>query len=534
MVLGIGTAFGQSGGSIPPLPGSHVTTTDHNKLQALKGPFKSAAEVTRACLSCHTEAATQIHGTVHWTWEFNRSGDEKTLGMRHVLNNLFIGTASNEENCTQCHVGNGWTDATFDFAAQDAVDCLACHDTTGDYTFQKFHPGTGDCVACHDETPRFEKKRGRSSRRTDPDFAKLARSVGLPKRDNCGSCHFLADSGDGAKHGDLDSTLLNAPRTVDVHMSPDGLDFSCTTCHTTGGHVVSGSRYALTAKDPTGIDVPGHTDNSRASCESCHGWTPHSGKDHAKLNDHTDRIACATCHIPEIARGDRKTLVSWDWSVAGEREKKREDLIRRDDEGYPTYHTKKGALEWAANLLPTYRWFNGRMDYMVVGDMVGESRPVDLNPLSGGPDDPDARIWPFKIIRGRQPFDAANKTLIVPHWGERDRNAYWAYFDWKRAAAAGMEAAGLPFSGTVDFVDTRFQIPIQHMVAPKAQAVPCNDCHTKGGRLEELKGFYMPGRDSLPFLSLAGWGGALMTLIAVVLHGIVRIVLPIISRSRRR
>ena len=38
-------------------------TTDHSKHDILKKEFTSGPEVTKACLSCHTEAALQFHKT---------------------------------------------------------------------------------------------------------------------------------------------------------------------------------------------------------------------------------------------------------------------------------------------------------------------------------------------------------------------------------------------------------------------------------------------------------------------------------------
>ena len=43
-------------------------TADHSKFEVLKAGFKSGPEVTKACLSCHTEASAQLHKTIHWTW----------------------------------------------------------------------------------------------------------------------------------------------------------------------------------------------------------------------------------------------------------------------------------------------------------------------------------------------------------------------------------------------------------------------------------------------------------------------------------
>lgn len=45
------------------------STTDHSKLEALKGPFTSGPEVTKVCLSCHNKAGHQVMKSIHWQWE---------------------------------------------------------------------------------------------------------------------------------------------------------------------------------------------------------------------------------------------------------------------------------------------------------------------------------------------------------------------------------------------------------------------------------------------------------------------------------
>jgi len=43
--------------------------------------------------------------------------------------------------------------------------------------------------------------------------------------------------------------------------------------------------------------------------------------------------------------------------------------------------------------------------------------------------------------------------------------------------------------------------PVNHMVSPKEQAVKCVECHTReNGRLANLTGFYIPGRDYNPWV----------------------------------
>ena len=63
------------------------------------------------------------------------------------------------------------------------------------------------------------------------------------------------------------------------------------------------------------------------------------------------------------------------------------------------------------------------------------------------------------------------------------------------------------------------------MVAPKEDALTCNECHVKDGRMTDLKGFYMPGRDSNYWLDLLGIIAIITTLLAVIAHGLIRVVM---------
>ncbi len=62
------------------------STADHSKFKELQKQFFNGPEVTKACLSCHTEAAKQIQHTLHWTWKAE-GGTQDGLGKRYVLNN---------------------------------------------------------------------------------------------------------------------------------------------------------------------------------------------------------------------------------------------------------------------------------------------------------------------------------------------------------------------------------------------------------------------------------------------------------------
>ena len=64
-------------------------TADHSKHQALQQDFTSGPEVTRACLSCHSEAASQFHKTIHWTWLDPATEESKKLGKGGLSINNF-------------------------------------------------------------------------------------------------------------------------------------------------------------------------------------------------------------------------------------------------------------------------------------------------------------------------------------------------------------------------------------------------------------------------------------------------------------
>jgi len=464
-----------------PLPRS---TADHGKFKALKQEFKSGPEVTRACLSCHTEAAKQVQKTEHWTWEY-KSPEGQLLGKRHVINNFCTSVATNEDDCMACHIGYGWKEDKSYFASEANVDCLVCHDTTGSYI--KPIGFAGNVVTKPTEYPPGSGKMIKPT-----NLKKVAQAVGKTSRDSCGACHFYGGGGDGVKHGDLDSSLAAPDTVLDVHMDALGLNFACTTCHRTQGHQIPGSRYAPTAHAKAGVQLRGKDyAGNPAACPACHGLMPH--KANAKLNDHTDKVACQTCHIPRYARGGVASKMSWDWSTAGKRGPDGKPLVKKDAKGRVIYSGAKGDFTLAENVVPEYIWFNGRVKYTVIGDKVEKAgRAVPINHFEGSASDGKSLIWPVKVFRGKQAWDPVYKTITLTHLSGKDDSAYWTNLNWKKAVATGMASAGLPFSGRVEFVKTEMTWPINHMVAPAKDALGCPDCHAAGGRLEKVPGINIP------------------------------------------
>ena len=285
----------------------------------------------------------------------------------------------------------------------------------------------------------------------------------------------------------------------------------------------------MVTRDTHGIDVPGRDDGSRATCESCHGSSPHITNPHKtpvaeKLNEHTDKVACQTCHIPYFARGEVPTKTWLDSSTAGKLDPDGKRLEVRNPQGQVTYVSEQGDSTWGENLIPEYAWFSGEVRYKEIDEKIDPDEIVPLNTFKGSHDDPDARIWPFKVMRGKQPYDAGNNTLAVTHLFGSDDAAYWNTFNWNKAIEVGMNAAGADYSGEHGFIETTMHLPLTHMVAPKEDALSCYSCHSPDGRLSQLEGFYMPGRDRSSLLDLIGWVLVLGTLAGVSLHGIARLV----------
>jgi len=423
-----------------PVRAPHV---DHSQL--MPGPYESGSDVTRACLECHEDAAHDVAQTTHWTWESEPvmlpGRDEPvTIGKKNSINNFCIGIQGNWTGCTRCHAGYGWEDAGFDFTNVENVDCLVCHDQSG--TYLKANAGLPD---------------------SSVDLALASQSVGTPSRTNCGSCHFNGGGGNAVKHGDLDGSLFFPTGSIDVHMGEN--DFLCIDCHQTEDHQIMGNAISVSANS-----------GEQLACTNCHN--PDTVHEDQRITEHLDALACQTCHVPEGAVRDA-TKMHWDWSTAGQ------DI----PEDIHEYLKIKGSFVYERNIMPEYAWFNGNVDRYILGDPIDPAVPTVLNPPLGDINDPDARIWPFKIHTALQPYDAGYNYLIVPQTvGE---GGYWTEFDWDQAARLGSEATGLPYSGQFGFAPTEMYWTLTHMVAPKEQALQCASCHGENGRMDwEALGYY--------------------------------------------
>ena len=519
-------------------PVGQKSPQDHRHFKQLQGPFTSPEQVTQACLSCHTQAARQVMSTIHWTWKAWDPKTRRMVGKNEVYNTFCVSPVSNEQFCTVCHVGYGSTDPNefvpFSERSEDHVDCLVCHDETQTYRKIPFIGGN-PAMAKIAVRPGCNEVYGTDKPYVMPtDLTKVAKSVASPTRYTCGICHFYGGGGDGVKHGDLDSSLNDPPRELDVHMDAKGLNFPCQKCHQSRDHRITGEHYAIAADPKSGAYMRGGQHNGNAAtCQSCHGQEPHKGDRlisatvAATLNMHTRDIACETCHIPEFARGGLPTKMDWNYATAGKLAPNGSPLVILDKHGWNTYWGVKGSFQWAENVAPDYRWFNGSERWMHIGDKIQPDQKgvVKVNEIFGSPSDGQSKIWPFKIARNNQPYDTQTGILAVFHSFGFDENSYTMSYDWNKAIAAGMKAANLPYSGHYGFVRTEMAWPIAHMVAPKEKTLACAQCHADQGRLQQVDGVYMPGRarDHQAWIERIGLLAAALALAGVIVHALIRI-----------
>jgi octaheme c-type cytochrome (tetrathionate reductase family) len=409
---------------------------DHSPV--MPASFDGPQAVTRTCLGCHPDAR-EVMKSSHWTWlggevEIAGHAGKTRIGKKNLINNFCIATTGNEKSCMKCHAGYGWFDATFDFSKAENVDCLVCHERSGTYV-----KGLGGVPA------------------KGTDLVAAAKSVGTPGRENCLTCHAFGGGGQAVKHGDLDSSLVHPATDEDVHIGRR--DFLCVDCHRTERHQISGRAFSVSVEDANGV-----------ACADCHVKPEH--KD-ARLDAHLKAVACQTCHVPTFAR-TIPTKATWDWSKAG-------DAKRAEDPH--SYLKIKGEFAYEQDAVPEYRWFNLTVERRyLLGDKIDPAGVTVINPPGGAIGDPASKIWPFKVHRAKQPYDAGYDYLLPPTTG--GTNGYWTNFDWDNAFRLGAKANGIAYSGKYGFAKTEMYWPLTHMVAPKEKALGCTDCHGERGRLD--------------------------------------------------
>ncbi len=266
---------------------------NHGTFLQLKGPFRSRNDIMSACVKCHNRTKDHIEDVLHWVWHCNDNNVRVQGGGVDVPGRQCQSADDMEGNCLDCHNNFRNFSNTHSGIKDESpkVDCLICHDTSNLYKEFVSQNQSGK--------PIFSQEL----------MKKVSSNIDYPVRENCGNCHF---SDKHKVYNDLDSSLVNPSFDQDVHMDKDGLNFRCRTCHTSFKHTLSKNceKTALAQKHDykvIGKEIS-HERIDLSSCESCHSSRPH--KNSEKLNDHTDVIACQTCHIQQNL-GSHKIEYHW-------------------------------------------------------------------------------------------------------------------------------------------------------------------------------------------------------------------------------
>lgn len=305
------------------------------------------------------------------------------------------------------------------------------------------------------------------------DIVQAAQTVHMPTRETCLRCHAYAAGTDCGKRGDLGTASISPPVDVDIHMSEQGQNFSCQTCHTSVEHKILGR----------GLDIRPSDRMEKMTCLSggCHPSTPHSN---SQLDRHTSRVACQTCHIPHYAKLN-STEVERNWTNP-----KWAQGLFGGQGGYKPEEIR------AMNLVPTYQWYDGTSRTYVLGQVatINTNGQYEFAAPNGGVASAGAKLYPMKEhISNSARHDATG--VIIPH----STSEFFFTGDFSRAVQKGMELSGM--SGSWTLVDVHTFQTINHTVEPTDNALACGQCHASysGGptrmSLESL-GYTLKGNTS--------------------------------------
>ncbi len=423
-------------------------------------------EGTATCLGCHPNQGLEVHGSVHYQWRGDASAtvglSGQEAGKLGGINDFciypdinWIGRMTNldgvtvDGGCALCHAGLGLKPAP-------------------DPTDEQL--GNIDCLVCHSAPYRRTVARIGDQLRLVPDEMRMGMTaleaawrIERPTSGICLNCHARAGGGNNFKRGDIEEAHRDPSVAVDVHMAPasaGGAGLACLDCHTAANHRIAGR----------GSDLRPLDSHDPVRCTNCHPSAPHGD---SRLNRHTARVDCTTCHIPRFAKA-AATDMHRDWSAPGDI-----DPVKRL---YEPHHTA------ATNVVPQYRFWNGTSSFYQFGDpaVPGPSGRIVMSEPVGTVGSPGARIFPFKRHTALQPIDPATRVLLPLKIG--------VFFQTGAVDAAveqGVAAVGWQDRGH-EFAETERWMGIFHEVAPKEQALSCASCHPAAGRLDFAALGYTP------------------------------------------
>jgi len=268
------------------------------------------------------------------------------------------------------------------------------------------------------------------------DVLKAAQNVQKPTSEMCLRCHAAAGGGPNHKHG------VTPTKDSDVHLAKG---MNCVDCHITQKHKIAG-----------GSDLKAHDLwEVKVDCTNCHKEaTIHKADATGYINKHLARIQCQTCHIPTAARDPKMpTIVARDWTKS---------VLNQQTGLYDPTNTP------ASNVKPEYRWWNRWM----------ETPPESVGSIS----DSKSKITPWKRTTYTVIADEETGKPIFIKAG-----VYLITGDPVAAAKRGAEDAKQAYSGKWKGVVESIVFSMNHQVAPKAEALKCNECHSPTGVMDFKK-----------------------------------------------
>jgi hypothetical protein len=198
------------------------------------------------------------------------------------------------------------------------------------------------------------------------------------------------------------------------------------------------------------------------TCESCHGDRPHddyNDYDGKRRDTHALKVACQACHIPTYAEVV-STEIDRDWTAP---------------HYSPTACSGQGGWKpeeiHAANLIPSYRWFEGRSEVYVLGESpaLNADGEYALGLPLGNVHSLASKLYPMKEHRSNSARHDATGQLI-PH----STNTFFRTGDFDQAVQEGMAQVGL--SGSYSLVAVHTYQTINHGV-DEHSILQCGDCH---------------------------------------------------------
>lgn len=391
-------------------------SVDLNGCPAANPPPEVGEHYGPDCINCHTLEATEVHASLHYQWQ----GDAPYM----VNGGSPQGKLTNSVNSYCINILGNWQ------------GCSGCHIGKGampEPVATQEQLENIDCLKCHSQ------------------------GGVQPTRVECLACHATAGGGDAVKRGDLAlATGTTADYGYDIHMATTGADLQCQNCHTTENHRIAGKGSDLRATD---LDV-------NVDCANCHGSSPHS---ESTLDQHTLQVACQSCHIPIYGKDASDTLATE--ATETFRTWKTSHAIA------PPFHP---ASEKANDLIPRYRFWNGKSDNYLLSDIAEFDAQTGAYPTSrpiGSVQ--DGKLYPFKYKIAEQPMTSGSHLLIA-----LDTSVYFSTANPDAAISQGLMNMGMSESTPWEWVLTDTFQALNHQVSQKSKALQCSSCHGSTSRMD--------------------------------------------------